>query len=135
MTASAGKDMMIRIGDGASPTESFTALDGVQVTRMKLTQEAVDTDAVRSSGWIERLAAAERSLMLRAEGVYTDSAAEQMLQAAAMAGQVKNMQLTFGNDDVLSGAFIITGFEREGEVGDVESYALELVSAGTITLG
>ena len=135
MTASAGKDMIIRIGDGATPTESFTELDGVQVTHMKLTQEAVDADAVRSSGWIERLAAGARSLMLRAEGVYTDSAAEQMLQTAAMAGQVKNMQLAFGNGDVVSGAFIIARFEREGEVGDVENYALELTSAAAITLG
>jgi TP901-1 family phage major tail protein len=134
MTASAGSEIRLRIGDGATPTESFTALSGLQITRMQLSQEAVDLDAVRGSGWIERLAAGERSLMLRAQGVYTDCAPEQMLQTAAMTGQAKNMQLAFGNGDVVSGAFIMTSFEREGEVGDIESYALELKSAGAIAL-
>lgn len=135
MTAMAATEMILFIGDGASPVESFTPLEGVQITRLEIQHEAPLKTAVRQSLWPQRHSATTSRAVLNGEGVFTASASELMLQQMASGAQTRNIKLQFGSGDEMQGAFMMQRFERFGEIGDVVRYRFALVSSGQVSLG
>lgn len=135
MPAYAGNLVVLEIGDGGVPVESFTPLGGVQVTGMRLTQNTLESGSpADGDGWRRLAAGGMRSLRLHAQGVFSDSAAEAQAQSAALTGAVRNMRLGFGNGETLSGAFVVSEYEREGDSSEAERFRMVLESAGAITI-
>ncbi len=129
-----GTNLVIKIGDGGSP-ENFTTLGGLLLNGMSLSNNQVEIPAVNSgSAWRQILMAAGRQwVRISGSGEFEDSTAEETLRGYAFAGSVNNYELLFANGDKLSGAFIVSRYEREGNAGTPESYNLTLESAGDIT--
>lgn len=134
MAAQAGRKLILKIGNGASPTETFTAVGGVRLNQMELQGRVVDASDVASGGWRELIAAGGlRSLQLSVQGVFEDSAAEETLRSIAFSGQTRNFQLLFGNGDVLTAGYVVERYARSGEVGGLEEFALTLSSSGAVS--
>lgn len=134
MTAYAGETVQLRIGDGASPIESFTAIGGLQVNQLQLQRNAVEANDVADDGWRRLAAGGIRSVRISGQGVFSDSAAEETLRAHAFAGTIANVELEFGNGDVVSGAFMITAYERRGDIAEAENFEVTLESSGTVSV-
>lgn len=134
MPAQKGSQLLIKVGNGATPTEAFSTVGGLRTTRLVLNQQLVDTSNKDSGAWRTALSGAGiRSLSLSGAGVFTDAASEETVRGYAFAGTINNFQLVFGNGDLLQGAFHISSYERAGNHDGEETYSLTLESAGTIT--
>ena len=134
MTAQQGSLVLLKVGDGATPTENFTTVGGLRTTSFTHNNQTVDTTNKESGAWRELLdGAGTRSITIAGSGVFTDAASEETVRGFAMNNQIKNYQMTFGNGDVMEGAFQITSYQRAGNYNNEETYSLSLASAGAIT--
>lgn len=134
MTAQKGSLVLLKVGDGATPTETFTTVGGLRTTSITHNNQTVDATNKDSGAWRELLdGAGTRSVSISGSGVFTDSAAEETVRGYAMSSSVNNYELHFGNGDKLSGAFQITSYQRAGSYNDAETYSITLASAGQVS--
>jgi len=134
MTSYAAETLVLAIGDGATPTEHFTAIGGLTVNDFHLRQEVLPQPDITDDAWQRvRAPAGARSLRISVQGRFTDSASEAQLRAAAWDGLARNFQLQFGNGDVISGPFVIALYGRRGEWGGADMMQATLHSAGEMT--
>lgn len=133
MTAYDGQNVLIEVGDGASPTESFTTLGGITASNITVSKQAIDASNVASGSWQNLIDGGTQSARITGEGVFEDSAAEDRLRGNAFDGNAHNYRFIFANGDVLSGAFIVTNYERSGDVASAEDYSVTLQSAGSLS--
>ncbi len=127
MTAQKGSLVLLKIGNGQF-SESFTTIGGMRTTKLVLNNQIVDATNKDSGAWRSLLGGAGiRSVVISGNGIFTDSASEEILRSTAFANVVKNYRLTFGHGDVLTGPFQVTSYERAGEHGEEETYALTVL--------
>lgn len=133
MTAQAGKDMLIKIGDGAAE-ESFATLAGLRARTISLNARTVDaTDADSAGGWRELLpGAGVKSASVSGTGIFRDKDADETARAAFFAGEARRFQLVIPDFGVLEGLFVIAALEYSGRFDGEAQYALTLASAGEI---
>ncbi len=133
MTAKSGALVLIKAGDGASP-EVFTTVGGLRTSDLMVNHRAMVTSNVQSGAWQQLVSnAGMLSLQLSGSGVFTDSASEEMVRAHAFAGSVNNYRFVFGNGNFVTGAFLITAYQRSGAHDGEEVFSLALESAGNVT--
>lgn len=131
MTAKGGHAVALKIGDGASPTESFTPVKGIMVTEMLVQNALVESNTLASGAWRALIASAgHRHMQIRAEGVFEDSASEETLRGLAFSGLSRNVELAFPNAHSVRVPMIVAEYIRRGEVDDVERVEMVLESAG-----
>ena len=58
---------------------------------------------------------------------------EQYLELFAFDGAIQNYDLVFSDGSKISGAFLITSYERAGEFNGEETFSVTLESSGTVT--
>lgn len=134
MTAQKGSLVLLKIGNGGTPSETFTTVGGLRTTSFTHNNQTVDTTNKQSGAWRELLdGAGTRSVSISGSGIFTDSAAEETLRGYAMANSIHNFELTFGNGDTLAGPFQITSYQRAGSYNDAETYSITLASAGQVS--
>lgn len=134
MTAQKGKDVVLKIGDGVTPVEGFTTIGGMRLTRLTAGRDALAASDAASGPWRRlHVAGGVRRVSLRGEGVFSDSVAEDALRIQALGGDSANYELHFGNGDRLSGAFVVTEYERFGDVRDAEAFRVALESSGAVS--
>lgn len=127
-----GSLVLLKIGNGATPTESFTTVGGLRTTQLKIERALVSDADVESGAWRSAMSGAGLSNMrLRGVGVYSDEASHDALLTKALSGAAANYGFYFANGDVMKGAFVMTAYERGGGVKDAESFSVTLDSAGT----
>lgn len=133
MTAQAGKDMLIKIGDGAAE-ESFATLAGLRARTISLNARTVDsTDADSAGGWRELLpGAGVKSASVSGTGIFRDRDADETARTAFFAGEARRFQLVIPDFGVLEGPFVIAALEYSGRFDGEAQYALTLASAGEI---
>lgn len=132
MTAQNGALVLIKAGNGASP-EVFTTIGGLRTSQITLNNHALDTTNVESGAWKQLLGSAGISSMtIAGSGLFSNSASEETLRGYAFAASVNNYQFAFANGNYVSGAFMVTAYERSGNYDGEEQYSLTLESAGTI---
>jgi len=133
MSAQKGSLFLLKVGDGAQPTETFTTVAGLRATRFTVNTGAIDVTTKDSSGMRALLAGAGvQSMSLSASGVFTDSAAEETVRGYAAAAGINNFQIISGNGDTWQGAFLITAYERGGDFNGEETFSIALESSGAI---
>ena len=133
MTAQKGSLVLLKVGNGGGP-ETFATVGGMRITRMVLNNTLVETTHRGSGAWRQVAdASGIRSVNISGEGAFVDSASEETLRGYAFAASANNYELTFGNGDKLTGAFIVERYERSGDVEQEETYRLSLQSAGAVS--
>lgn len=126
-----GSLMLLKIGNGGSPSESFTTIGGMRTTQLNINRQPVNDGDVESGVWRSLMSGAgAASVRIRGAGLFADDAAQDTLLAKALNGASANYQFWFANGDRLTGAFIITAYERSGSMNDAEGFTVTLESAG-----
>lgn len=134
MAKAKGRDFLVKVGNGGTPTETFATVAGMRSTSMTLNNESVDVTDKDGAPWRELLAeAGVQSMSIKLSGVMSDATTAMGMQAKAFANTIHNFELVSGLGDTFAGAFQITSMERGGEYNKEETYSITLESAGVIT--
>ena len=133
MAAGKGKDVLLKVGNGAY-SETFATVAGLRTASLTLNNQAVDITTKDSAGWTELLEAAGISnVSISASGVFKDAASEETVRGYAQTQTINNFEFVFANGDKMSGAFLITSYERSGGYDDAEVYSISMSSSGAVT--
>jgi TP901-1 family phage major tail protein len=131
MAAQKGKDLLIKIDDGAG----FTTVAGLRTRRLAFNAETVDiTHAESANRWRELLdGAGVKRASLSGRGLFKDAASDELVRAAFFSGAVKDCQVVIPDFGTVEGAFQIVGLEFAGEHNGEVTFELALESAGELT--
>ena len=136
----AGKGSSFLLKDNSTGTPA--TIGGLRSTSMTINGEMVDitdkdsNDFSSSSNDKARTllqGGGVRSMSISASGVFTDSSTENIMRGFAFDGAIQNYDLVFSDGSKISGAFLITSYERAGEFNGEETYSVTLESSNTIT--
>ena len=136
----AGKGSSFLLKDNSTGTPA--TMGGLRSTSMTINGEAVDITTKDSNAFISSgndkardllQGGGVRSMSITASGVFTDSSTENILRGFAFDGAIQNYDLVFSDGSKISGAFLITSYERAGEFNGEETYSVTLESSNTIT--
>lgn len=138
MPSHKGRDFLLKIGDGATPVETFTTIGAARTAALSLNNNPVDSTTMSDAG-IQTLAAeaGTQSMQITLDGLFKDSNAEETLRAAAFARTPKNFQLAFPNGDVYQASFVISEYSRGGTHDGLETFSATLArnEQGSFTPG
>ncbi len=133
MSAQRGRDLLLKIGDGASP-ENFTTVAGLRATTLAFNAQSVDvTNSDSADMWRELLGAGVKSATISGSGVFKDAASDAALRAAFFAQTLANWQIVIPHFGVVSGPFKLTSLQYEGPYDGEVKLSLSLASAGALT--
>ena len=136
----AGKGSSFLLKDNSTGTPA--TIGGLRSTSMTINGEAVDITTKDSNAFISSgndkardllQGGGVRSMTLSASGVFTDWSTENILRGFAFDGAIQNYDLIFSDGSKISGAFLVTSYERAGEFNGEETYSVTLESSNTIT--
>ena len=136
----AGKGSSFLLKDNSTGTPA--TMGGLRSTSMTINGEMVDITTKDSNAFITSgndkardllQGGGVRSMSISASGVFTDSSTENILRGFAFDGAIQNYDLVFSDGSKISGAFLITSYERAGEFNGEETYSVTLESSNTIT--
>ena len=136
----AGKGSSFLLKDNSTGTPA--TVGGLRSTSMTINGEAVDITTKDSNAFISSgndkardllQGGGVRSMSITASGVFTDSSTENLVRGFAFDGAIQNYDLIFSDGSKISGAFLITSYERAGEFNGEETYSVTLESSNTIT--
>ena len=136
----AGKGSSFLLKDNSTGTPA--TIGGLRSTSMTINGEAVDITSKDSNAFISSgndkardllQGGGVRSMTISASGVFTDSSTENILRGFAFDGAIQNYDLVFSDGSKISGAFLVTSYERAGEFNGEETYSVTLESSNTIT--
>ena len=134
MSAQKGKDILLKIGDGADP-EVFTTVAGLRARTISLNARSVDaTDSDSAGRWRELLAGAGvKQASVSGAGVFRDAASDALIRAAFFAQSADSWRLIVPDFGTLEGPFLVAALEYAGEHEGEATYAITLSSAGEVT--
>ena len=132
MTAQKGKDLLIKISDGAG---GFTSVAGLRTRRLAFNAETVDiTNADSANRWRELLGGAGvRRASISGRGLFTDAATDASMRQTFFDGSVLNYQIVIPSFGTVQGLFQLTNLEFAGEHNGEVTYDIALESAGEVT--
>ena len=133
MAAQRGKDILLKIGDGATP-EVFVTVAGLRARTISLNARTVDaTDCDSAGRWRELLSGAGvKSAAVSGQGVFRDAASDAAIREAFFAQSARTWRLIVPDFGTLQGPFLVAALEYAGEHEGEASFALSLASAGEI---
>ena len=138
MAAGKGSSFLLKENSTGTPA----TVGGMRSTSMSINGEMVDITTKDSNAFISSgndkardilQGGGIRSMSLSASGVFTDSSTENLVRGFAFDGAIQNYDLIFSDGSKVSGAFLITSYERAGEYNGEETYSVTLESHNTIT--
>ncbi|MBX6426732.1 MAG: phage major tail protein, TP901-1 family [Variibacter sp.] len=131
MAAQKGKDLLVKIADGAG----YTTVAGLRARRLAFNAETVDVTHAESAGrWRELLdGAGVKRASVAGRGLFKDAASDALVRQAFFDGAVKDFQVVIPDFGTVAGPFQITNLEFAGEHDGEVTYELVLESAGEIT--
>ena len=132
MTAYSASLMLVKLGDG-QPTESFNTIGGLQNAELEISHSYPENSTLESGKWRSMQTDAGFSQVgIAGEGLYTNSNAEASILQYALTNTPANYEFHFANGNIISGAFVITNYNRFGDVEGEESFNIVLVSSGEV---
>ena len=131
MTAQKGKDLLIRIDDGAG----LVTVAGLRARRLAFDAETVDVTHAESSGqWRELLAGGGvKRATIAGRGLFKDAASDALMRQAFFDGAVKDFEIVIPDFGTVQGPFQIVSLAFAGEHNGEMTYDLALESAGALT--
>ena len=138
MPSQKGRDLLLKIGNGGTPTETFSTIGAARTAAMTINNQPLDGTSMDSAGIQSMVAdAGVQTMQIRLEGLFKDAAAEETLRASAFGRTENNYQLIFPNGDAYQGSFVIQEYTRGGSYDGLETFSVSLIrnGAGTFTPG
>ncbi|HEY2069828.1 MAG TPA: phage major tail protein, TP901-1 family [Rhizomicrobium sp.] len=133
MSAQKGKDLLIKIGDGAE-SETFTTVAGLRAATLAFNAQSVDvTNADSASQWRELLdGGGVASASVSGSGVFKDAASDATLRVTFFSQSLKDFQIVIPSFGTVTGAFKITALQYDGPYDGELKLSLTLASAGAL---
>jgi TP901-1 family phage major tail protein len=133
MAAQKGKDILLKIGDGAAP-EAFATVAGLRARTISLNAKTVDaTDGDSAGRWRELLeGAGVRQCSVSGSGVFRDADTDAAMRQVFFDQRAANWQLVIPGFGVIAGPFLIATLEYAGQHDGEATYAVTLASAGAL---
>ena len=133
MTAQRGKDLLIKIGDGADP-ETFTTVAGLRATSLDFNAQSIDvTNSDSADMWRELLADGVKSATVAGSGVFKDAASDAALKSAFFNQTLNNYQIVIPSFGTVAGPFKLTALQYDGPYDGELKISLSLASAGALS--
>jgi TP901-1 family phage major tail protein len=131
MGAQKGKDLLLKMSDGAS----FVTVAGLRSRRIAFNAEIVDiTHAESTDRWRELLAGAGvKRASLSGRGLFKDAASDALVRQAFFNGTINDCQVVVPDFGTIEGPFQIASLEFAGEHNGEVTFDLALESAGALT--
>jgi TP901-1 family phage major tail protein len=131
MAAQKGKDLLLKIDDGAG---GFTTMAGLRTRQLALNAESVDVTNAESAGrWRELLAGAGvRRAGITGSGVFKDEASDARLRQVFFDGEIRSYQVVVPDFGRIEGPFQITGLEYRGDHAGEVTFEMSFESAGQL---
>jgi TP901-1 family phage major tail protein len=131
MTAQRGKDLLVKIADGAG----FTTVAGLRTRRLAFNAETVDiTNAESSNRWRELLdGAGVKRASVSGRGLFKDASTDALMRQTFFDGTIVNYQIVIPAFGTVQGPFQITNLEFAGEHNGEVTYDMALESSGEMT--
>lgn len=137
MSAQQGRKMILKVGDGGDPTETFSTIAGLQNVSISESNGTNDVTTNDDDG-VKRLLDGKYgySVSISASGMTQGDSASETLKTAFRSGVATNFQLLEPGDsgETITGPFIVTSLERAGEMAGAVTFSIALESAGAITI-
>ena len=135
MAAQKGKDVLLKLGAGDGPPETFTTVGGLRTTSLNFNSQSVDVTDVESSGqWRELLTGAGvRSASVSGAGVFKDGTTDASVRTAFFDQTHDNWQLIIPDFGTIEGAFQVRELQYSGAHDGEATFSLALESAGELT--
>lgn len=131
MPSQKGRDMLLKIGDGAED-ENFTAIGAARNVAMTINNQPADATTMADGGvQVLSVQAGVQSLSLRLEGLFKDSAAEEALRDMAFNRAARHFRLQFPNGDFYTAAFVVENYSRGGSHDGLETFAATFTRSGS----
>jgi TP901-1 family phage major tail protein len=132
MSAQKGKDLLVKISDGAG---GFTTVAGLRTRRLAFNAETVDvTNAESSNRWRELLdGAGVKRALVSGRGLFKDAASDAQMRQTFFDGTIVAYQIVIPDFGTVQGAFQLTSLEFAGEHNGEVTYDVALESAGELT--
>ena len=132
MSAQKGKDLLVKISDGAG---GFTTVAGLRTRRLGFNAETVDvTNAESSNRWRELLdGAGVKRASVSGRGLFKDAASDAQMRQTFFDGTIVAYQIVIPDFGTVQGAFQLTSLEFAGEHNGEVTYDVALESAGELT--
>jgi len=122
--------VLLKIRDKNS---EYKTIGGMRTTRFLLNNQLVDITNKNSGRWRDLLSGVgTSSLSITGSGVFTNSESEKLVRKAAFDHDKIEFAIIFGNGDKLAGNFVVSTYERVGNVSEEEIYNIALESSGQI---
>jgi len=131
MSAQKGKDLLLKIHDGAA----YVTVAGLRSRKIAFNAELVDiTHAESADRWRELLAGAGvRRAAISGRGLFKDAASDALVRQALFDGAIKPCQLVVPDFGTIEGPFQIASLEFAGEHNGEVTFDLSLESAGALS--
>ena len=131
MTAQRGKDLLVKIADGAG----FTTIAGLRTRRLAFNAETVDiTHAESANRWRELLdGAGVKRASVSGRGLFKDAASDALMRQTFFDGTVASYQIVIPDFGTVQGPLQITSLEFAGEHNGEVTYDVAFESAGEMT--
>jgi TP901-1 family phage major tail protein len=131
MGAQKGKDLLIKIDDGAG---GFVTVAGLRARQLAFNAETVDVTNAESAGrWRELLAGAGvRRAGVTGAGVFKDEASDARLRSVFFDGEIRSYQVIVPDFGRIEGPFQITSLEYRGDHAGEVTFDMALESAGAL---
>ena len=132
MSAQKGKDLLVKISDGAG---GFVTVAGLRTRRLAFNAETVDiTNAESSNRWRELLdGAGVKRASVTGRGLFKDAATDASMRQTFFDGTILSYQIVIPDFGTVQGAFQLTNLEFAGEHNGEVTYDVALESAGELT--
>jgi TP901-1 family phage major tail protein len=131
MGAQKGKDLLVKIDDGAG---GFTTIAGLRTRQLAFNAETVDVTNAESAGrWRELLAGAGvRRAAISGAGVFKDEASDARLRQVFFDGEIRSYQVIVPDFGRIEGAFQVTSLEYRGDHAGEVTFDMAFESAGAL---
>ena len=130
MAAQKGKDLLVKIADGAN----YTTVAGLRTRRLAFNTETVDiTHAESANRWRELLdGAGVKRASVSGRGLFKDTASDALMRQTFFDGAIIGYQIVIPAFGTVQGFFQITSLEFAGEHNGELTYDMTLESAGEL---
>ncbi len=134
MSVIASDGLSLLVGDGGSP-EVFTALNGVSLRTLELTQKNHSTGTLGGTAWLTTNGASARQAVLECDAYATNDAPALRLRSLMLSGATGNVKLKLSASETLSFAALVTRYREIIEAGNVKRLIFRLESSGVVSVG
>lgn len=136
MAEQKGRDLVIKLGDGASP-ETFNTIGGATSGTITANNNTVDITSKDDAGVRNLLEGLfGKAFTVSLSGFFSDDTHIGTLRTNMLAGTETNFQVVIpgsSSNGTYEGPFIITSLEETGEVEGAVQYSVTMESSGAVT--